>query len=141
MMADRLADQQEPPMAMSANRAALGVVAILGPAGVAHFARPEFFDPIVPDWVPGSKRSATHLSGVAEIASAVLVAIPATRRIGGWAALATFVGVYPANIQAALDGGIEGAEPPLDSAAAAWARLPLQVPMFWLAWRVINGED
>ncbi len=128
-------------MALSADQAAVGVVAILGPAGLAHFVRPEFFDPIVPEWVPGSKRSITYLSGVAELASAVLVAIPLTRRLGGVAALATFVGVYPANIQAALDGGIEGADPPLDSAGAAWARLPMQFPMFWLAWRVIRGDD
>ena len=71
------------------SRAARAVVGILGSAGVAHFVRPEFFDPIVPDWVPGSKRSMTYLSGLAELTSAALVAVPATRRLGGWAALAT----------------------------------------------------
>ena len=125
----------------TATRAAVGVASILGPAGVAHFVRPQFFDPLVPSWVPGSPRTVTHLSGVAEIASAVLVAIPRTRRLGGWLALATFAGVYPANIQAAIDGGIDGAPPPLDSGAAAWVRLPLQFPMFWLAWKVIRSDD
>lgn len=125
----------------TATRAAAGVVAILGPAGVAHFVRPQFFDPLVPSWVPGSPRTVTHLSGVAEIASAVLVAIPRTRRLGGAMALATFAGVFPANIQAAIDGGIEGAPPPIDNAVAAWVRLPMQFPMFWLAWKVIRGDD
>ncbi len=116
--------------------AAIALVAILGGAGIAHFAKPEFFDPLVPKWMPGSARLITHLSGVAELAAAVLIAMPRTRRPGGWFALATFVGVYPANIQAALDGGMREMDPPFDSAAAAWLRLPFQLPLIWLAWKV-----
>ena len=108
---------------------------ILGTAGIAHFARPGFFDPIVPSWMPGSARRVTYVSGVVEAAAAVLIANPRTRRVGGWLALATFVGVWPANIQAALDGGMKDMQPPLDSAAAAWIRVPLQLPLIWLAWR------
>lgn len=119
--------------------AAIAVTAILGSAGVAHFAVPSFFDPLVPDWVPGSKRLATYLSGVAELAAAVLVAVPRTRRLGGWVAFATFAAVYPANIQAALDGGMKDAKPPFDSALVAWLRLPFQLPMFWLAWTVARS--
>jgi len=115
------------------------LIIILGGAGVAHFAKPDFFDPIVPDWMPGSKRLITYASGVVELAAALLVAIPRTRRIGGWVALITFIGVYPANIQAALDGGMKEMDPPFISAAAAWLRLPLQLPLFWLAWRVAKG--
>ena len=115
------------------------LIIILGGAGVAHFAKPDFFDPIVPDWMPGSKRMVTYVSGVVELAAALLVAIPRTRRIGGWVALITFIGVYPANIQAALDGGMKEMDPPFNSAAAAWLRLPLQLPLFWLAWRVAKG--
>ena len=83
------------------------LVLVLGGAGVAHFANPGFFDPLVPDWMPGSKRLTTYVSGVVEIAAALLVAVPRTRRLGGWVALATFIAVYPANIQAALDGGMK----------------------------------
>ena len=100
--------------------------------------RPGFFDPLVPKWMPGSARLVTYLSGVVEVACAVLIAVPRTRRLGGLLALATFVGVYPANVQAALDGGMKGMDPPLDSAAAAWIRLPFQFPLFWLAWRVVR---
>ena len=116
-----------------------GLVALLGGIGTVHFVKPEFFDPIVPDWMPGEARTWTYLSGVAEVAAAALLAVPRTRRIGGWVAAATFVGVYPANIQAALDGGMEGAPPPLDSAAAAWARLPLQFPMIIAAIKVARS--
>lgn len=101
-----------------------------------HFVRPEFFDQIVPTWMPGSARTTTYVSGVAELGSALLVANPRTRRIGAWACFLTFLGVYPANIQAALDGGVEGAEGPLASAAANWIRLPLQIPMLVWARRV-----
>ncbi len=101
-----------------------------------HFVRPELFDAIVPDWMPGSKRTVTLASGVAEIAGALLVANPGTRRIGGWFCFLTFLGVYPANVQSALDGGIAEAGPPFDSALVAWLRLPLQIPLLLWARRV-----
>ena len=44
-----------------------------------------------------------------------------------------------ANWQAALDGGMKEQDPPFDSAAAAWIRLPLQLPMLWGAWRVAHS--
>jgi uncharacterized membrane protein len=118
--------------------ATAALVLILGGAGIAHFARPEFFDPLVPTWMPGSARLITHLSGAVEIAAAVLLAVPRTRHFGGWFAFATFLAVYPANIQAALDGGMKDMDPPFDSALAAWLRLPFQLPLLWLAWRVAH---
>ncbi len=121
--------------------ATIATAAILGTAGVAHFVRPGFFDPLVPRWMPGSARLVTYLSGAVEVGCAVLIANPRTRRLGGVLALATFIGVYPANVQAALDGGMEGMDPPFDSAAAAWLRLPFQLPLFWLAWRVVRGSS
>jgi uncharacterized membrane protein len=125
----------------SSTKAAIAVAAILGPAGATHFVNPEFFDPIVPTWMPGSARTTTYVSGAFELAAAILVAIPRTRRIGGFLALAVFVAVYPANIQAALDGGMKDMDPPFDSALAAWLRLPLQLPMFWLAWTATRTPD
>lgn len=122
------------------SRNAYAVAGILGSAGIAHFVKPDFFDPIVPKWMPGSPRTTTYVSGVVEIAAAALVLVPRTRRLGGWVALATFAGVYPANIQAAVDGGMADAPPPFDSAAAAWGRLPLQWPMLRAAWKVAQGR-
>lgn len=115
---------------------AVALIAVLGGAGVAHFANPSFFDPLVPGWMPGSARWVTYASGVVELVAAGLIAVPRTRRFGGWVAFATLLAVYPANIQAALDGGMEDMDPPFDSAAAAWLRLPFQLPLLWLAWRV-----
>jgi uncharacterized membrane protein len=118
------------------DRRALGLAALLGGAGVLHFVRPEVFDAIVPSWMPGSARTTTYVSGAVELAAAALVANPRTRRFGGWFAFWTLLGVFPANIQSALDGGIADAPPPLDTAAAAWLRLPLQLPLVLWARRV-----
>jgi len=118
------------------DRRALGLAALIGGAGVLHFVRPELFDAIVPDWMPGSKRSVTLVSGAAEITGALLVALPPTRRIGGWLCFLTLLGVYPANVQSALDGGLADAAPPFDSALVAWLRLPLQIPLLVWARRV-----
>jgi uncharacterized membrane protein len=112
----------------------------MGGAGLMHFVRPTFFDVIVPRWMPGRPRTITYVSGAFELAAAALVLNPRTRRLGGWWSVATLVGVYPANVQMAIDGGIEGADPPLDSAAMSWLRLPLQFPMIWRAVRVARGR-
>lgn len=126
-------------MADPAGRFPLAMVALMSGAGTTHFTNPDFYDPIVPEWMPGSARTWTYVSGVAELACAGLMIRRSTRRLGGWATLATLLAVWPANWQAALDGGMKSQDPPFDSAAVAWARLPLQLPMFWGALKVARG--
>jgi uncharacterized membrane protein len=116
------------------------LAAILGGAGVTHFTAPRFYDPIVPRWLPGRPRAWVYASGAVELTCASLLLVPATRRAGGWLSFATLLGVYPANVQAVLDGGIAGARPPFDSAPASIARLPFQIPMLVDAWRVAHGR-
>lgn len=126
------------PDARRSAATALSLAGFLVVAGVAHFVVPRSYQRIVPRlfadpafWV--------RWSGVAEIACGALVAIPRTRRLGAWIALVVFVGVFPANVQMALDGGIPGASFPLGSPVVAWARLPLQVPLVVWAWRVARS--
>lgn len=118
---------------------ALALAAFMGSAGVGHFVSPQFFEPLVPQWMPGSARTTVYVSGVVELVAAALLTVPKTRRFGGWFTAATLVGVFPANVQAAVDGGMADMAPPFDSAAVAWARLPLQIPMvaaaMWVARR------
>ena len=125
---------------MQRTRSVVALTAILGGAGMAHLLSPANFDALVPGWMPGAARTTTYVSGCVELGTAMLVAVPRTRRVGGWLALATFIGIFPANIQAALDGGMRDLRPPLDSAAVAWLRLPLQLPLFWLAVRVTGSN-
>ena len=111
---------------------AYGLAALLGFAGVAHFVNPKFFDEIVPHALPGSPRSWTYVSGVAELACAVSVARPSTRRVGGLAAALVFAAVFPANVQMAFDWRSR----PAIEQAAAYGRLPLQIPLVLWALRV-----
>jgi uncharacterized membrane protein len=122
------------PDAKSANGTALGLAAVLGFAGVAHFVNPGFFDEIVPHALPGSPRSWTYVSGAAELACAVAVARPSTRRLGGVAAALLFIAVFPANVQMAVDWRSR----PAIERAGAYSRLPLQVPLVLWAWKVRN---
>ncbi|MEU2543938.1 hypothetical protein ABZ618_00595 [Streptomyces roseolus] len=101
-------------------------------AGVAHFAAPRQFDAIVPRSLPGSPRTWTHLSGVAEIAVGAAIAAPSTRRAGALAAAGLFTAVFPANVKMAYDWRHR----PAPLRAVALARLPLQVPLVLWALRV-----
>ena len=95
--------------------------------GTLHFLAPKRFDEIVPSWVPGTPRFWTYASGVAELSSGALLASRTTKRAGGWCAAATFVAVYPANVQMAIDN-----KPTTPFGVAMSLRLPLQFPM--IAW-------
>ncbi len=114
---------------------ALSLAGFLLIAGLAHFVVPRSYQRIVPRLL-ADPAFWVRWSGVAEIGCAALVAYPATRRLGGWVALALFVGVFPANVQMALDGGIAGAGFPFGSPVVAWARLPFQIPLIVWARRV-----
>lgn len=115
-----------------ARRLRLALTTVVGFAGAMHFLNPRFFDDIVPSWMPGTPRTTTYLSGAAELACAALVLNRRTARVGGWATLLLFIGVYPANLQMTIDVG----RPTSAQDWAIWARTPLQVPMFLWARRV-----
>lgn len=112
-------------------RSRLLLAAGLGTMAALHFVLPRPFDAIIPRWVPGRARTWTYASGAAELASAALLASERTRRIGAWAAAATIVGVYPANVQMAIDNA-----PSTAFGIGVWLRLPLQVPLVAWALRI-----
>ncbi len=115
------------------------LVGMLAGVGTLHLVHPKPFDELVPAAL-GDPRLWTYASGVAEITGAALLAAPRTRRLGGWWTAALLVAVFPGNVQAALDGGMRNAPAPLDSAAAAWIRLPLQLPLVAWALRHARGR-
>jgi uncharacterized membrane protein len=112
--------------------AAAALAGLLGVSGIGHFARPGFFDSIAPRSLPGEPRFWTHASGVAELGVAAAVAVPRTRRLGGYAAAALFVGVFPANVSMALRWSDRSPR----EKAIAYGRLPLQVPLVVWALRL-----
>ncbi|MDL5199367.1 hypothetical protein [Streptomyces sp. ALI-76-A] len=118
-------------------RSPLLLAGLLAAAGVTHFAAPRPYDALVPSALPGTPRAWTYASGVAELALAAGVALPRTRRTAALATAAFFVGVFPGNVKMALDWRHRPA--PLKT--AAFARLPLQVPLvLWARGVAANAE-
>ncbi|MFJ3415727.1 DoxX family protein [Streptomyces sp. NPDC086082] len=118
-------------------RSSLLLAGLLATAGVAHFASPKQFDATIPRSLPGSPRTWTYASGVVELALAAGIATPRTRRTAALAAAGFFVGVFPANVQMALDWR----DRPAPQKAAAYGRLPLQIPLvLWARSVAKNGE-
>ncbi|GAB2803495.1 DoxX family protein [Streptomyces chlorus] len=110
---------------------------LLAAAGTAHFTAPRRFDHIVPRSLPGSPRAWTYAGGAAELAPAAGVALPQTRRVAALATAAFFVGVFPANVKMAVDWRRR----PVPQQAAAWGRLPLQLPLVLWARGVAKGAE
>ena len=97
------------------------LAAILGGAGVTHFASPEFYDALIPPFLP-VPRAWIYASGLVELACAAALVVPATRRAGGLATAALLVAVFPGNIYMAVEPG----DVPR---WVALVRLPLQVTL------------
>jgi uncharacterized membrane protein len=105
--------------------------------GILHFVSPRPFERIVPRAM-GHAPLLVQVSGVAELVGAGLLAHPRTRRLGGWWLAGVFVAVFPANVQMALDGGLQGQGWPASSPVFAWLRLPLQIPL--VVWAVAEAR-
>ncbi|MCH8566255.1 hypothetical protein LTH96_11080 [Nesterenkonia sp. LB17] len=119
---------------MNSTQRAASMAGLLGVAGVMHFLRPAPFDAIVPPQL-GNRRRITYASGVAELGCAALLAVPATRRVGGVCTAALMLAVYPANIYSVRRYWHRPR-----ARNIALARLPLQVPLVRAAWRIARGE-
>ncbi len=124
---------------MKKSAVASALSALLASSSLVHFLRPQTFDEIVPSQVPGTARQVVCVSGMAELACALLVALPKTRRLGGYASAALFVGVFPGNLKMAADGGVPGGRGFASTKAFAYGRLPLQLPLVLLGLRVGRG--
>ncbi len=115
---------------------------VLG-AGVGHFVLPGLVDEIVPAFLPGDPRIYTFASGLAEVAIGLALLSPLTSKFlgkslrlwGAYGALALFIAVYPANINMA----IEWSDKPMPQPLLAYARLPFQFFLFFLAWKLIKS--
>ena len=113
----------------AADRLAVVLAVFLGFAGVMHFVSPEFFNDIVPPWLPPSEEFWTYASGVAEVFTAVLLARRTTRRAGALLAAAIFVSVYPANLYMTWDWRDRS----VAEQVVSWVRLPFQFLFIWAA--------
>lgn len=99
-------------------------------AGVAHFARPEFYEKIMPEYLP-AHRELVLISGAFEILGGLGLLVPQTRRFAAWGLVALLVAVFPANLHMALNPE----RFPNIPEWALWARLPIQIPLILWALR------
>ncbi len=109
----------------SAHRSALFTGLALTGMGALHFAKPEPFERLIPEQLPGTARQWAIGSGYAELATAALLLVPGTRKLGGVAATALFIGVWPGNMKMAWDWRHR----PIEKQLIPLGRLPLQIPM------------
>ena len=101
-------------------------------SAIVHVVRPASFTAIMPRAIPARHhRNLIYASGVAELVCAI--GLVRRTRWASAASLATLAGVFPANVQMALDSGTGRNNGPADSRALAWGRLPLQLVMAWAA--------
>jgi uncharacterized membrane protein len=112
------------------------LVGIFVASGTVHLVRPETFEPIMPDIVP-AHREVIYASGVLELACAAALLHPRTRKAAAWTSLAVLLGVYPANLKMAGDAAKSNSTP---LKAAAFGRLPLQLPMIRAALRTARAQ-
>ncbi|TIC80883.1 DoxX family protein [Nocardioides sp. GY 10127] len=122
---------------MRLSRSSAVVAAAFTVSGYLHVRRPEVFAPVMPSWVP-RHREVIVGSGVAELACAAGMALPATRRPAALASTVLLVAVYPANVKMAKDA-LRRSDRRMQ--AATLARLPLQWPMVRSTWRTFRGLD
>ncbi len=101
-------------------------------SGTVHLVRPKSFAAIMPRAIPERHHTnLIYLSGLAELVCAV--GLLRRTRWGATGSVAVLAGVFPANLQMALDAGSGRNPGPADSRAVAWGRLPLQLGMVWAA--------
>jgi uncharacterized membrane protein len=99
-------------------------------AGALHFVAPRMYAEIMPGFLP-AHHELVLASGAAEIAGALAILYPRTRRFGGLWLAATLVAIFPANVHMALHPDrYPGVAP-----ALLWARLPIQPLLVWWALR------
>jgi len=96
-------------------------------SGVIHMVRPAVFTPMIPSWLP-APTGLVYASGVAELACAV--GLFRQDRWAGPASAAVLIGVFPGNVQMAIDVWSDGSAP-AGMKAGVLMRLPMQLPMIW----------
>lgn len=105
------------------------LILFYGAAGLLHLWHPRPFLSIMPPWVPAPE-AVVALTGVAELAGALGLALPAFRRAAGVGLALYALCVWPANFQHAIQDLSQGTGLP---ALYHIPRLAAQPLIIWLA--------
>ncbi|MBI3558577.1 MAG: DoxX-like family protein [Deltaproteobacteria bacterium] len=98
-------------------------------AGVNHFAKPTFYLPMMPPFLP-KPELLIAVSGVAEIALGLGMFWKRSRRLAAFGIIALLIAVFPANVYMLYTAG-RGYDFPYWGLVA---RLPLQFLLIYWAW-------
>jgi len=127
----------------ASDRSARVIGALFAGAGVSHFTKPDFFEAIVPRWVP-NPQLANQVSGAAEIVCGLAMIPRSTRRRAAFGLLGILAAVFPANVDMYLndvdmmpgeDGRMERVEGADGVRTRNTVRLPFQLLFAVLVWR------
>jgi uncharacterized membrane protein len=109
------------------------LIVLYAVAGINHFVHPTGYYSIIPPYLP-NQVVINILAGVAELICAVLLIIPATRKLGAYLVVAMLIAFIPAHIYMIQKGGCMGKEICIPL-WGAWLRLfPLQFVLIVWAW-------
>jgi uncharacterized membrane protein len=86
------------PRSRTDDAAAWALAAFMVVSGVTHFTSPGYHRGLVPSWLP-ARSAVVAVSGLADVAVGVLIAVPATRRTGGRATAALITTYLPAHLE------------------------------------------
>ncbi|MDQ3554245.1 MAG: DoxX family protein [Chloroflexota bacterium] len=111
--------------------ARLGLAGLLAASGTLHVVRPDLYLPLMPHALPAHD-VLILASGVAELVCAA--ALARNTRWAAPASAALLLAIFPANVHFALTTSSDAGSPAW-LLAAAWLRLPLQVPLIWAAFQ------
>ena len=102
-------------------------------AGIAHFVQGEGFAAMLPDWVP-FRLGLIYITGLLEIALAVLLLFPGTRKQARFWTVIYLIVIFPANVYAAI-AGIPAPGQEEANQILLWVRLLFQpLLIWWVLW-------
>jgi uncharacterized membrane protein len=98
-------------------------------SGVSHFVMPDFYESIVPEFVPQG-RLLVIVTGIVEILLGAFFAYKWTSRYAAWCLIVYLIAMFPVNVLMALHPERFPQFAPL----GLWLRLPLQTLLITLAY-------
>ncbi|MCB0720992.1 MAG: DoxX family membrane protein [Ignavibacteriae bacterium] len=100
--------------------------------GISHFTNTEAFLAITPDFIPATKEM-IYLSGIFEILGAIGLQLPRFRKFSAWGLILLLLAVFPANINAAVNGILTEVAFGI-GIWYLWVRLLFQPVFIWWVW-------
>ena len=100
-------------------------------AGIPHFTHPEFYAPMMPNYLPYHSEL-VFLSGIFEVLGGIGMLIPQMRRFTAIGLIALLCAVFPANIHIVVNE-VPILDRPIDP-VMMWGRLPLQAVFIYMVW-------